>query len=183
MLNSMVPALDGQMAPGIRCDVVIKDLQLAIEVEGPQRFSVPLSKVTEEDDYRGRRAEVILSMLAANACEFIGPAIFRRRLLRRCGWRVITVRCDENEENAVDAWVNFMERRKRPQLDKMRQEARAAAASGADPLMDLGQDDQGMYDDAALRDLAPSFDPGFSDITLTEAGIFGTDVAYSKYEE
>ncbi|CAE8654172.1 unnamed protein product, partial [Polarella glacialis] len=43
-------------------------------------------------------------------CGLVGSAAFKRRLLRKCGWRVVTVSFDESEEYIADALKNMIEK-------------------------------------------------------------------------
>jgi len=104
--NAMPPALQGFREAGIRADVVIERLKLVIEVEGPQRMTIPLDKTMAElgdDDVCGAPEDVISQVRQAVECGLTGSAAFKRRLLRKCGWRVVTVCFDENEEYIGDA--------------------------------------------------------------------------------
>ena len=38
-------------------------------------------------------------------CGLSGAAAFKRRLLRSCGWRVVTVSFDESHLESGDAWL------------------------------------------------------------------------------
>uniref|UniRef100_A0A7S1PZI4 RAP domain-containing protein n=1 Tax=Alexandrium catenella TaxID=2925 RepID=A0A7S1PZI4_ALECA len=104
--NAMVPALPGHREAGIRADIVIEKLKLVIEVEGPQRMTIPLDKAMVEigdNDVFGLPEDVISEVRSAVECGLTGSAAFKRRLLRQCGWRVVTVSFDENEEYVADA--------------------------------------------------------------------------------
>eukprot|EP00931_Biecheleriopsis_adriatica_P062229 TRINITY_DN37477_c0_g1_i1.p1 TRINITY_DN37477_c0_g1~~TRINITY_DN37477_c0_g1_i1.p1 ORF type:complete len:1020 (-),score=217.40 TRINITY_DN37477_c0_g1_i1:185-2911(-) len=107
--NTMAPALEGYPEAGVRVDVAIPKLRLIIEVEGPQRSTIPLDKLidklNEEDQQMapGEVAEVLSQAKEYVECGLTGPAAFKRRLLRKCGWRVVTVSFDESEEYIADA--------------------------------------------------------------------------------
>lgn len=111
-VNSLPIALEGSTEAGIRVDIAIEKLRLVIEVEGPQRMNIPLDKLIEKHavdggadpkDFYGRPEEVLMSCRELIECGLSGPAAFKRRVLRRCGWRVVTVSFDENEEYIADA--------------------------------------------------------------------------------
>jgi len=121
--NSMVPAVGGNREAGMRGDIVIEKLNLIIEVEGPQRMTIPLDKTMAElpldktmdgedgedsavfgdDEVCGTAEDVVGQVRVAVECGLTGSASFKRRLLRKAGWRVVTVSFDENEEYIADA--------------------------------------------------------------------------------
>ncbi|CAJ1363705.1 unnamed protein product [Effrenium voratum] len=107
--NCMVSALDGFAEAGVRGDICIPKIKLIIEVEGPQRNTVPLEllmdKLREVGSKLngGDRGEVLSQAREHVECGLSGSAAFKRRLLRSCGWRVVTVSFDESEEYIADA--------------------------------------------------------------------------------
>lgn len=107
--NAMAPRLEGFPEAGVRVDIAIIKLKLVIEVEGPKRNTIPLDKLIEkldEDDLdmtAGEPADVLTNAREFVECGLSGPAAFKRRLLRKCGWRVVTVSFDESEEYIADA--------------------------------------------------------------------------------
>jgi len=121
--NAFPPSLDGFNPPGVRADVVIEKLRLIIEVEGPRRMTMPLEQILAEfgdtggdgkDDGQGpvlcgTRDEVLGEARESVEGNLTGSAMFKRRLLRKCGWRVVTVSFDENEEYIADALTNMAE--------------------------------------------------------------------------
>eukprot|EP00439_Symbiodinium_sp_Y106_P058777 s833_g8.t1 len=116
--NAMAPILDGFGESGVRVDVAINKLKLVIEVEGPQRNTIPLEllteKLIEEDQLRsfssGDRIDVLGQAREFVECGLNGPAAFKRRLLRLCGWRVVTISFDESEEYIADALKKMMKK-------------------------------------------------------------------------
>jgi len=62
-----------------------------------------LAEVGEETDIYGQYPEVISAVQRNVECNIAGPAHFKRRILQRCGWRVITCTFDENEEYIAGA--------------------------------------------------------------------------------
>merc|ERR1719336_2801425 len=61
--NTMVPTLDGYREAGMRADIVLENLTLVIEVEGPQRMTIPLDKVMAElggEEVCGKPEDVIM---------------------------------------------------------------------------------------------------------------------------
>lgn len=121
--NAMAPALDTFGEAGVRADIVIPKLRLVIEVEGPQRSTIPMELLTEklrEEDQAllegdaktaevrrtviaGERSDVLVQAREYVECGLTGSAAFKRRLLRSCGWRVVTVSFNESEEYIADA--------------------------------------------------------------------------------
>lgn len=107
--NAMAPKLEGYPEAGVRVDIAILKLKLIIEVEGPKRNTIPLDLLSEklgEDDQTIDSGEPSLVLSQAREyveCGLSGPASYKRRLLRKCGWRVVTVSFDESEEYIADA--------------------------------------------------------------------------------
>lgn len=108
---------------GLRGDIVLEKLQLVIEVEGPQRqllklqdfLTAPKKESRKEmgpAKYFGTPADVLREVQESLEIESAlqGPALFKRRLLRRCGWRVITLSFNENEEYIASALDGMMKK-------------------------------------------------------------------------
>lgn len=118
--NAMAPQLEGFPEAGVVVDVAIPKLKLVIEVEGPQRSTIPLEKLKEKLEEEGGSinageiAEVLTSAREFVECGLTGAAAFKRRLLRKCGWRVITVTFDESEEYIADALEKMIKKDQPP---------------------------------------------------------------------
>lgn len=109
--GAMVPKLPGRTEAGVRADIIIESLNLVIEVEGPQRSTIPLKRVMAElgdEDIHGPSEEVLGEVKKYTECGFSGSASWKRRVLVKCGWRVVTVSFDENEEYIADALRNMV---------------------------------------------------------------------------
>merc|ERR1740123_773841 len=83
----------------------------------------------EDNEIWGTYEEVIGNVQRSVECNLSGPAFFKRRLLQRCGWRVVTLTFDENEEYIADA------------LTKMQADRQQGEAEG-------GEKEEGADDDA-----------------------------------
>lgn len=149
--NAMAPALDTVGEAGVRADIVIPKLRLVIEVEGPQRSTIPMELLTEklrEEDQAllegdgkkpaeirktviaGERSDVLVQAREYVECGLSGAAAFKRRLLRSCGWRVVTVSFNESEEYIADALKRM--------INKDPSEASDSDADEASGEMDIG---------------------------------------------
>merc|ERR1719264_1041415 len=78
-------------------------------------MTIPLDKVMTElgsEEVCGKPEDVIMIAREAVELPLTGSAAFKRRLLRKCGWRVVTVTFDENEEYIAEA-LNTMANKKK----------------------------------------------------------------------
>jgi len=131
--NAMAPKLEGFEEAGVRVDIAIPKLSLVIEVEGPQRNTIPLDKLSEklkeerQTMVSGDPSDVLSQAKDYVECGLVGSAAFKRRLLRKCGWRVVTVSFEESEEYIADALKNMIEK------DSTTGQA---ASSASDPMED-----------------------------------------------
>jgi len=155
--NQIVPALPGYSAPGIRGDIVIESMRVVIEIEGPQRMTVPLDALrpgngdSKEDsfpmDIYGRPEEVIMRARVESECPLTGSAAFKRRLLRKCGWVVVTITFDDNEDYLADILANCQKQSKEKLRDWL---ARSQGdEKGSDSLTNIFKGSQGMSDASA----------------------------------
>lgn len=106
LANQMPPALEGFPEAGVRADIVLENLKLIIEVEGPRRMTIPLDRLIEvigDAPMYGRAEDVVADARAKLECDLTGSAAFKRRILRKCGWKVVTIAFDENEEYVAEA--------------------------------------------------------------------------------
>jgi len=122
--DTVPPVLDGFNEARVRGDIVIESCQLIIEVDRPLRMTIPVGQEEDEDDLdgalalfrtrrrrselHGRPEEVVPQMRDDVELGYTGPQVFKRRLLRACGWRVVTLRLDENEEYIAEALFKIM---------------------------------------------------------------------------
>ncbi|CAK9090826.1 unnamed protein product [Durusdinium trenchii] len=153
--NSMAPTLDNFNDAGVRADIIIEKLKLVIEVEGPQRSTIPMEllaeKLKEEEPedgagesrresrrtvLAGERAEVLVQAREYVECGLSGSAAWKRRLLRSCGWRVVTVSFDESEEYIADALKKMI---KTDSTEEARSDEEASQGFGASSMEDLGE--------------------------------------------
>eukprot|EP00930_Biecheleria_cincta_P033087 TRINITY_DN22918_c0_g1_i1.p1 TRINITY_DN22918_c0_g1~~TRINITY_DN22918_c0_g1_i1.p1 ORF type:complete len:963 (-),score=177.56 TRINITY_DN22918_c0_g1_i1:103-2991(-) len=141
LCNAMAPKLEGFREAGVRVDIAIIKLTLIIEVEGPARNTIPLDKLSEkldEDDQYlepGEPADVLSSAREFVECGLTGSAAFKRRLLRKCGWRVVTVSFDESEEYIADAlkkMINKEDSETQEQVAAMDAEAQSALLTSSE---------------------------------------------------
>jgi len=157
--NAMVPTLEGFRNAGVRGDIVIEAQRLVIEVEGPQRMCIPLAKLAEQvgdKDLIGKPEEVLSQALKMIECYLTGSASWKRRLLRRCGWQVVTLCFDENYEYIADV----LERMK---TKNQKDENEADQDSSATISADARDDVQAM----TPEDFSSPFDSGmFGDVTF-----------------
>lgn len=187
--NAMPPALDGFREPGVRADIILENLQLIIEVEGPQRMSIPLEQfleVLQKDEAKelfGKPWDVVSEARAKLECDLTGSAMFKRRVLRTCGWRVVSISFDENEEYVVDALCKM--NKKEPEngeeeADKAAEpEAKAAEESGSEE--DKADKEAPMTTDGDIFFLDPSV-AVTSRSSAADSGMF-QEAAFSEYEE
>uniref|UniRef100_A0A7S0BAJ5 RNA-editing substrate-binding complex 8 protein HEAT repeats domain-containing protein n=1 Tax=Pyrodinium bahamense TaxID=73915 RepID=A0A7S0BAJ5_9DINO len=188
LANAMVPALEGFPEAGVRADIVIEKLQLIIEVEGPMRNVIPLDKAVaamaeiegeEGKEICGRTEEVIAEVRSEIECGLTGSAAFKRRLLRKCGWRVVTVSFDENEEYIADALCKMAEKKEK-QDDGVDQEAEGDAEDD-----DAGA--QGSFDEPAAAtapDVAAMAGDSFAGgISLVGDEVVEKEQVLSEYEK
>jgi len=152
LANVMAPALPGYVAPGVRADIVLEGLQLIIEVEGPQRMCIPLRRVIDEMDVDdidiyGRYEDVIGKVQRSVECNLSGPCFFKRRILQRCGWRVVTLTFDENEEYIADALTQMQKDRLQVEAEGKEEET---AGDDAEEAVDAEMDVEGA-DSTSLR--------------------------------
>lgn len=104
--NEILPQIDGLRPAGIRGDIAIPKLRLIVEVEGPQRLVLPLQEFAEtwgDSTLHGSTAEVLEQVQDVIECQLGGSAEFKRQLLRKAGWRAVTVTFGENEDYIADA--------------------------------------------------------------------------------
>eukprot|EP00913_Durusdinium_trenchii_P010844 g10173.t1 len=143
--NSMAPTLDNFNDAGVRADIIIEKLKLVIEVEGPQRSTIPMELLAEPRVLRsvhrrresrrtvlaGERAEVLVQAREYVECGLSGSAAWKRRLLRSCGWRVVTVSFDESEEYIADALKKMI---KTDSTEEARSDEEASQGFGASSM-------------------------------------------------
>jgi len=179
LANAMVPTLEGFRNAGVRSDIVIERLKLIIEVEGPQRMTVPLAKIKEQiedKDLIGRPDDVLSEARSAIECNLTGSASWKRRLLRRCGWKVVTVSFDENEEYIADA-LERMSRKEKESAPMSEEDM----TQQADPENDASFSSQG--EPTSPEDLASPLDQGFfGDVTFDADNLQG-EGELTKYEK
>eukprot|EP00441_Pelagodinium_beii_P006951 CAMPEP_0197689176 /NCGR_PEP_ID=MMETSP1338-20131121/106471_1 /TAXON_ID=43686 ORGANISM="Pelagodinium beii, Strain RCC1491" /NCGR_SAMPLE_ID=MMETSP1338 /ASSEMBLY_ACC=CAM_ASM_000754 /LENGTH=975 /DNA_ID=CAMNT_0043271485 /DNA_START=1 /DNA_END=2926 /DNA_ORIENTATION=- len=124
--NTVPPLIEGFPEATLVVDIAIPMLKLVIEVEGPQRNVIPFDKLMEKmkesrQDERQERVTIsatdpIEAMSQAREyveCGVTGPAAFKRRILRKCGWRVVTVSFDESEEYIADALKKMIDKKQK----------------------------------------------------------------------
>merc|ERR1719464_1763788 len=79
-------------------------------------MTIPLDKVMAElggEEVCGKPEDVIMIAREAVELPLTGSAAFKRRLLRKCGWRVVTVTFDENEEYIAEALTTMAKKNKK----------------------------------------------------------------------
>merc|ERR1719464_2406134 len=103
-------------------------------------MTIPLDKVMAElggEEGCGKPEDVIMIAREAVELPLTGSAAFKRRLLRKCGWRVVTVTFDENEEYIAEALNTMANKKKRAAGGGAAEEA-GEAATEATPSEDFG---------------------------------------------
>eukprot|EP00929_Paragymnodinium_shiwhaense_P006759 TRINITY_DN110719_c0_g1_i1.p1 TRINITY_DN110719_c0_g1~~TRINITY_DN110719_c0_g1_i1.p1 ORF type:complete len:989 (-),score=240.04 TRINITY_DN110719_c0_g1_i1:173-3139(-) len=190
--NEMVPTLEGQRNAGVRADIIIQDQRMVIEVEGPHRMTVPIRKLlrvledTEEEvdidvkKLMGRPEDVLSEVRTVIECSLTGSAQWKRRLLRRCGWRVITVSYDENEEYIADA-LDSLKKKERGNADNQEEEGEAPAEPvDMDEVEDSGEEEEDSWADVGEEagveigdsfDDAGRMDSGFEDDSFMQENL------------
>jgi len=134
--NAIPPVLKGFRQAALFVDIAIPMLKLVIEVEGPQRSVIPFDKLQEkmkESEVPVKLAssappEVLSQVREYVECGLSGSAEFKRRVLRKCGWRVVTVSFDESEEYIADA-LKRMIKKYQDENDEQFQELPEAGAA------------------------------------------------------
>lgn len=189
--NAMVPALKGFREAGVRADIVIEKLQLVIEVEGPQRMTIPLDKTMAEigdEEVFGTPEEVIQEVRTAVECGLTGSAAFKRRLLRKCGWRVVTVSFDENEEYIADALGTMAKQDDGGDSGAEGTEEEQTAEASGDPEdgQDSGEESTESSEAPKAADAPASSSSGgtitYTDETITEDSLSDEAANSSEYE-
>lgn len=176
--SAMVPAR-GVREAGMRVDIVIESLNLVIEVEGPTRFCIPLDKLMEklatpgdaaasEPRKYGRPDEVLQDSRSVIECSLSGAAAFKRRLLRKCGWRVATVSFDDNEEYIADALDRMVKK------NQTAGDNDATTQTGPSPAADRGPD--------AGTKAVPDLDSRIADFALPDLTFTGEAVQVEELE-
>jgi len=116
LADCIVPRLEGFPDVSIKADIVIEQLRLVIEVQGLRRkWTVPLDETVREvpvmdlHNVWGRPEMVIHKLRKTIECKMTGPCAFKDRLLRKGGWRIVTISSDENEEYIASALSKMMD--------------------------------------------------------------------------
>jgi len=113
--NCIVPRLEGFPEAGVQADIILERLKLIIEVDGTAKMAIPLNKTLMEQTsidlhgISGKPYEVIRHVRQIAECGMIGAAAWKRRLLRKGGWRIVTLSSDENEEYMTSALSKVMQ--------------------------------------------------------------------------
>mmetsp|Transcript_5806 Transcript_5806/g.13810 ORF Transcript_5806/g.13810 Transcript_5806/m.13810 type:complete len:990 (-) Transcript_5806:90-3059(-) len=182
--NFMVPALPGRVAPLVRGDIIVEKLRLIAEVEGPKRWTLPLDKTYELDrNLMGAPEQVYQEVVHIDKDNrspdeddenpkntifwATGSAVWKRRILRQCGWKAVSLSFVDQEELFASALQTYFQK----------EEARERREDSKQPEETLDDSKQ-----LTLRDPDEDIDP-FGDVDYPADDEDGFREAIPEYTE
>jgi len=196
--NGVVPALPGFTEPKVRGDIVVEPLSLIVEVDGPRRWTIPMKKVYElRRTLSGSPDEVfrsVIGMVETDSRDYTlqtGPAVWKRRVVKHCGWKVVTVSWVDEEAFFAEALATLA--KKVGSVDpELAAEAQAQAKAEEERLAaeEAAKDEEvDLYGDEVSVPYSEDGPEGLQDVMSEAADVGGKKVkntaaeAYSRYEQ